>query len=450
MSNDTTREGTFIFPAEIWLEICSHLPISSISSLNLTNKAFRALSTSVLYRKIPTIAIDASRTLCETLLQKPNLVRHIRQLTLQGARLTENESVHAYAIKLLSLSVLQQNLESFEFVYTSETHDGWSESEDLLKDNIIWETIERGKYPRLEELSVREFPYGSAENENSLFKLTHWKRVAVTTQEFQLDNADGEPDVDPYTIGLFSWLIDNRSLTRLDLQLRLDDGPATVDSCSVTSLLDGASWPELISLSISGGECHNMRDDGITDYGSSESLHKFLESHPGIGYLNIGVCPGNDFRGRQTIPFTSLPSGILPNLRYFAGVRNHVEDLAHMYGRHGKLQHLVLNADFDGMGWDDEDHPPRLTFAKALEAFPNLLSLELELGYGTNLSKDIDFFKPMLDLCSRLRTIIVRDFYVGDELQGFAGVKDRVDGVAEFQDDDTGLYGVVISLKTVD
>ncbi|KAH8919801.1 hypothetical protein BT69DRAFT_1352863 [Atractiella rhizophila] len=336
-------------------------------------------------------------------------------MLLHGARLEEDASVHSDAVKLLNLRVLQQNLESIEFVYTPESHGGWFYSEDLLKDNVIWETLANANYPRLEELCVREMPYGTGDKENILYHLTHWKRISLSTQAFLLDDVHGTPDYDPFTVDMFGWLCENPNLTHLNLELKLDEGCATIDSVSVTSLLEEAVWPNLISLSIFGGECHDFTkadDDGdeqTFDYGTSPSVQKFLLAHPQIQQLSVGICASNDLRGPQTVPFASLPAGVLGNLQSFSGTRNHVEDLALMYGRHDKLKYITLRKDFAGMGWDSEEHaPPAETFLSAMNAFPNLTNLELDFSYeGCESGKGIEhFIGGIAGICPGLRLIL--------------------------------------------
>ncbi|KAH8926459.1 hypothetical protein BT69DRAFT_977909 [Atractiella rhizophila] len=197
-----SKEAVTLFPPEVWLFIISGLPLSSLSAFNLACRAFHALSTSCLYRIIPkSLGVDKSRLAVTTLSTMPELARHVRHLTLHGALKDEDASVHQDAVRLLGMEGLQDGLESFEFVYTDERHggiivfsspgrillmkeQGWWHSEDLLKDNIIWETLKKGTFSNFEQLSVHELPYGSEDHQNSLYHLTHWKRLSVKTHDY--------------------------------------------------------------------------------------------------------------------------------------------------------------------------------------------------------------------------------------------------------------------------
>ncbi|KAH8921025.1 hypothetical protein BT69DRAFT_1351933 [Atractiella rhizophila] len=374
-----------IFPAEVWVLVAEQLPLSSLNMFNRVCKAIRTLTTSTLYRTIPgSLDYKKSRAAVSSLLERPELLKHVKHLALHGARMEEDDSIHKLSIKLLKNAVLQENLESFEFVYTEETHGGWWHSEDLLKDNIIWEAIEEGNFPRLEHLTVRECPYGSDEHRPSLYDLTFWKKIQFSTHAYMFDDLDESP----YTSDMFTWLAANESLTFLDLELRFDDGAATKDCTSIVDLLTSANWPALVDLSFSGAYCDDA--DMVEEefgYGPSSSVRDFLLKHPQLRRLKITSCPQCDFQGPQTVPLAGIPSGALPNLEYFAGIRDGVEDLAK--AGLANLKEVVLVDDFSGMGWQDEQHPPPgETFANAISSLAKLEVLEVDLSYEDYDSED--------------------------------------------------------------
>ncbi|KAH8920191.1 hypothetical protein BT69DRAFT_1336668 [Atractiella rhizophila] len=129
---------------------------------------------------------------------------------------------------------------------------------------------------------------------------------------------------------MFTWLAANKSLTSLGHELCFKYGEESKVCASIVGLLKKPNWPSLIDLSFSGAYCD---DTGIEDYefayGPCPSARNFFLKHPQLRSDSSRLLPAtqSNFQSRQTNPLAGLPSGALPNLEYFVGIRNAAEDL---------------------------------------------------------------------------------------------------------------------------
>ncbi|KAH8919520.1 hypothetical protein BT69DRAFT_1353068 [Atractiella rhizophila] len=426
--------GLLGLPIEICILIADYLPLPSLSRFNRVCKALHDLSTPTLYRLIVGFNKDRCSAV-RTVLEKPELIKHITHLGLYGAKPSENDDVHSSVIALLENDALQHNLESLSFSYSAPSHfDGWYFPEDLLTDNIIWETIETGNFTRLYELKLRNFPYGSPEDPNSLHNLTFWKKISLETHEHVFRDYETVADYDPYTKDLFDWLVRNKALTSLDLQLMFHndrEGRTTADFASIASLLETANWPSLVHLSLLGAYCHDA--DMVQEkfgYGPSPSVHRFFLAHPQLRTLQItsserNILEYNNLHPEQTVPLAGIQTGAFSSLESFTGLRNHIEDLGKLGVK--TLKRLVVLEHLSGMGWIDDEHhlPAEETFVRALDGFPNLEILEVYLPRD-----QLDVFRRLAIATPRLKRLILRGYAaielmqnVSDAFQGHESLK---------------------------